>query len=133
MERHVKNYLKAFGFSGIEFIPCESCGNSAVDIHHIHPRSFFGSKRKDSCSYLDMEVLGFQEEKGKDMTPEEYIAKKHETSVSNILNDGGRYVLNAHEVRSLMVEYAEDYHKAKMKQLEDFTESNKSAWRPTNK
>ncbi len=53
MERHVKNYLEAFGFSGMEFIPCEVCGSSAVDIHHVEPRSSFGSKRKDEQDRVD--------------------------------------------------------------------------------
>lgn len=47
MQKHIKNYLNHHGYSGFEFIPCEVCGGKAVDIHHIIPRSKFGSKRKD--------------------------------------------------------------------------------------
>lgn len=46
MQKHVKNYISHFGYD-TENIPCESCGGVAVDIHHITPRSKFGSKRKD--------------------------------------------------------------------------------------
>jgi 5-methylcytosine-specific restriction endonuclease McrA len=46
MERHVKNYLQAFGYDESDTILCESCGNKAVDIHHVESRSSFGSKRK---------------------------------------------------------------------------------------
>jgi len=46
MQNHTKVYLEHFGYSGYEFIPCEVCGNKAVDIHHIMPRSKFGSKTK---------------------------------------------------------------------------------------
>jgi len=46
MQKHVENYLTHFGYSGYEFIQCEHCGGKAVDIHHIEPRSKFGSKRK---------------------------------------------------------------------------------------
>ncbi len=53
MERHVKNYLEAFGFSGMEFIPCESCGSASNEIHHIQPRSSFGSTRKDEQDKVD--------------------------------------------------------------------------------
>ena len=53
MERHVKNYLDAFGFSGMEFMPCEVCGASAVDIHHVEPRRNFGSKRKVEQDKVD--------------------------------------------------------------------------------
>ena len=42
MKKHVKIYLKHFGYiTGFyncnmdEFVPCEHCGNKAVDIHHI--------------------------------------------------------------------------------------------------
>lgn len=48
MEKHVHNYFAAFGFDGFEFIPCEVCGAKAYDIHHVTPRSHFGSKNKDA-------------------------------------------------------------------------------------
>lgn len=47
MQKHIENYLEASGYSGYEFIQCEHCGGQAVEIHHIEPRSHFGSKRKD--------------------------------------------------------------------------------------
>lgn len=43
---HVRNYFKAFGYDESSSIPCEVCNIKAVDIHHIEPRSSFGSKRK---------------------------------------------------------------------------------------
>lgn len=46
MQKHTKVYFAAMGYSPTEFIPCEMCGCSAVDIHHIEPRSRFGSKTK---------------------------------------------------------------------------------------
>ncbi len=47
MQKHTKVYLQYFNFTPEDFIPCELCGSKAVDIHHIVPRSKFGSKRKD--------------------------------------------------------------------------------------
>lgn len=47
MRNHTKVYLRAFGFTTADFIPCEVCGLKAVDIHHIHPRGMGGSKSKD--------------------------------------------------------------------------------------
>ena len=47
MQKHIKNYLDANGFTGYEFIPCEVCGCKSVDIHHIEPRSKFGKNKKD--------------------------------------------------------------------------------------
>ena len=47
MQNHVKNYFKAFGYDESSFIPCELCGAKAIDIHHVRPRSSFGSKIKE--------------------------------------------------------------------------------------
>jgi len=46
MQPHVKNYMEHHRYSPGDFIPCVVCGCVAVDIHHIIPRSKFGSKRK---------------------------------------------------------------------------------------
>ena len=49
MQKHIKTYLDHFGFRIQEDCFCEipKCGVPAQDIHHIIPRSKFGSKRKD--------------------------------------------------------------------------------------
>lgn len=39
--------MKHFGYTESDFIACELCGMGAVDIHHVEPRSKFGSKKKD--------------------------------------------------------------------------------------
>lgn len=46
MQNHVKVYLEYFGYSGYEWMQCECCGGTAVDIHHIEPRSKFGKTTK---------------------------------------------------------------------------------------
>lgn len=46
MEKHVKNYLQAFGYDKSDTILCELCGLVGSQIHHIEPRSSFGSSRK---------------------------------------------------------------------------------------
>jgi cytochrome c553 len=43
---HVANYFQAFGYDKSSFIPCEWCGAKSVEIHHVEPRSKFGSKNK---------------------------------------------------------------------------------------
>ena len=43
MKLYTKIYLDYFGYTTADFVPCECCGNKAVDIHHIEARS----KRKD--------------------------------------------------------------------------------------
>ncbi|MFW5889295.1 MAG: HNH endonuclease [Nanoarchaeota archaeon] len=52
MKKHTKIYLKYFGYGEQDFIPCEICGNKAVDIHHIERRGMGGSKLKDVISNL---------------------------------------------------------------------------------
>ena len=46
MQPHVINYHKALGIDLGTWIACEVCGTTSVEIHHIIPRSKFGSKRK---------------------------------------------------------------------------------------
>lgn len=46
MQQHTKVYYTFFGYDECDFVPCEVCGNKAVDIHHIKPKSSFGSKLK---------------------------------------------------------------------------------------
>lgn len=53
MQKHTEVYLEYFGFSGYEWIPCECCGGTAVDIHHIIPRSRFGNKTKDKQDAIE--------------------------------------------------------------------------------
>lgn len=52
MKKHTKVYLSYFGYGLDDFIPCELCGNRAVDIHHINARGMGGSKDKDSIDNL---------------------------------------------------------------------------------
>jgi 5-methylcytosine-specific restriction endonuclease McrA len=46
MQPHIVNYHKALGIDLGTWIACEVCNATSVDIHHIIPRSKFGSKRK---------------------------------------------------------------------------------------
>jgi len=46
VQNHTSVYLEYFGYSGYEWCQCEVCGGTLIDIHHIIPRSKFGSKRK---------------------------------------------------------------------------------------
>lgn len=47
MKNHTKIYLKAFGYSGEDFIPSEISGNRAVDIHHIECKGSGGNPLGD--------------------------------------------------------------------------------------
>jgi hypothetical protein len=52
MKKHTKIYLDYFGYTTADFIPCEICGNRAVDIHHIEARGMGGSKQSDYIENL---------------------------------------------------------------------------------
>jgi hypothetical protein len=47
MMPHVRNYYKHFGYDESDHLACELCGLPANDLHHVEPRSSFGSTRKD--------------------------------------------------------------------------------------
>ncbi len=52
MKKHTKIYLKGMGYHETDWIPCELCPKTAVDIHHIEPRGMGGSKSKDVIENL---------------------------------------------------------------------------------
>jgi 5-methylcytosine-specific restriction endonuclease McrA len=52
MKKHVKTYLDYFGYDQTSWIPCEMCGQTANDIHHIEARGMGGSKTKDTIENL---------------------------------------------------------------------------------
>lgn len=47
MKKHVKLYHEHFMIDPGDWIGCEVCDRTAVDIHHIEPRGMGGSKEKD--------------------------------------------------------------------------------------
>jgi 5-methylcytosine-specific restriction endonuclease McrA len=52
MKNHTKIYLKEMNYHETDWIPCEMCGQTAVDIHHIDSRGMGGSKEKDFIENL---------------------------------------------------------------------------------
>jgi hypothetical protein len=52
MQKHTKIYMDFFDYVIDDFIPCEVCGQRAVDVHHIYPRGIGGSKTKDYIENL---------------------------------------------------------------------------------
>ena len=57
MKAHTKIYFKFFGFTGEDFIPCECCGNKAVDIHHIDARGMGGDPTKSKDVIENLQAL----------------------------------------------------------------------------
>lgn len=47
MKKHTKIYFDYFNYDISDFVPCETCGSKAVDIHHIDARGMGGSEKDD--------------------------------------------------------------------------------------
>tara|TARA_B100000795_G_scaffold244931_1_gene209750 strand:+ start:302 stop:625 length:324 start_codon:yes stop_codon:yes gene_type:complete len=52
MKNHTKVYHEAFCIEPGEWIGCEVCDRTAVDIHHIHARGMGGNKEADTPENL---------------------------------------------------------------------------------
>jgi len=52
MKKHVKNYLKHYGYGEQDIILCEECGDVAVDIHHKVFKSNGGSDEVENLTAL---------------------------------------------------------------------------------
>ena len=51
MIKYKANYCKFFGYDESSWISCEGCeGGTAVEIHHIKPRSLMGSDEADNLA-----------------------------------------------------------------------------------
>ena len=52
MKKHTKIYMDFHDYCKDDFIPCEACGTTAVDIHHIQARGL-GGDRKGTKNRID--------------------------------------------------------------------------------
>ena len=52
MKKHVKIYMNYHNYDILDWIACEHCGTTAVDIHHLSGRGIGGSKNKDFIENL---------------------------------------------------------------------------------
>lgn len=86
MKRHVKTYLRFFGYGEEDFIPCEVCGAKAVDIHHIDCRGMGGSKEKDDVENLMALCRKCHVEYGDKKQHIKFLKEKHNTRLGNNQN-----------------------------------------------
>ena len=77
MKKHTKLYLDYFGYGIEDFIPCESCGSKAVDIHHIEARGMGGDKKADNINNLMALCRQCHVVMGDTKTHMEYLKSKH--------------------------------------------------------
>lgn len=52
LQNHIKTYFEYHGFTHQGEVMCQVCNAPAHDIHHIVPRSKFGSKRKHEQDHI---------------------------------------------------------------------------------
>jgi|TARA_E500000305_G_scaffold110691_2_gene119565 5-methylcytosine-specific restriction endonuclease McrA len=52
MKKHTKIYMNYHNYDISDWIACEHCGTTAVDIHHLTGRGIGGSKNKDFIENL---------------------------------------------------------------------------------
>ena len=52
MKKHTKIYMDYHNYDIPDWIACEHCGTTAVDIHHLEGRKMGGSKNKDFIENL---------------------------------------------------------------------------------
>jgi hypothetical protein len=83
MKKHTKVYMSYFKYDVGDFIPCEVCGTTAVDIHHINCRGMGGSQIKDIISNLMALCRKCHLEYGDKKQHLEYLTKIHADKVSS--------------------------------------------------
>jgi 5-methylcytosine-specific restriction endonuclease McrA len=88
MKNHIKVYLNHFDYKAERFediyIPCEICGGSAVDIHHIEPRQRGGSKKKDYVENLMALCRNCHNMAEAKRYTKEYLKAKHQSNLDFI-------------------------------------------------
>jgi 5-methylcytosine-specific restriction endonuclease McrA len=82
MKNHTKIYLKHFGYGIEDFIPCESCGAKAVDIHHIEARGMGGDKKADDIKNLMALCRQCHLVMGDTKTHMDYLKTKHKEKLN---------------------------------------------------
>ena len=82
MKNHTKVYLNYFGYTGEDFIPCETCGARAVDIHHIEARGMGGTKKGDTIENLMALCREHHLEYGDKKQYMEFLKTKHKDKLN---------------------------------------------------
>jgi len=84
MKKHTKVYFKYFGYDISDFIPCEICGQKAVDIHHIDARGMGGSKSKDEINNLMALCRKHHDFYGDKRKYKEYLKRIHHEHIISV-------------------------------------------------
>lgn len=81
MKQHTKIYLESFGYDVSDWIPCEVCGATAVDIHHIESRGMGGGQQKNTMANLMALCRGCHIKYGDKKQHVEFLKAKHNETI----------------------------------------------------
>jgi 5-methylcytosine-specific restriction endonuclease McrA len=85
MKPHTKMYLNHFGYDISDFIPCEVCGKTAIDIHHIEARGIGGSKEADNIENLMALCREDHLKYGDKKQHKEFLKEKHQEKLKQTI------------------------------------------------
>jgi hypothetical protein len=88
MKKYTKQYFSYFGYALDDFLPCEVCGNKAVDLHHIDCKGMGGSTTKDKIENIMAVCRQCHLEYGDKKEHMEFLKEKH----LNFINDNGKRI-----------------------------------------
>lgn len=77
MKKHTLTYFSHFGYDISDFIPCEVCGKTAVDIHHIECRGMGGTTEPDTIENLQALCRECHAKFGDQKRYKEFLKTKH--------------------------------------------------------
>jgi len=81
LKKYKKVYIDYFGYDVGDFIGCEICHTTSVDIHHIEPKGMGGSKTKD---YIENLIAVCRDCHNKCHDSKEFNNKAKEIHLSNL-------------------------------------------------
>jgi predicted restriction endonuclease len=79
------HYLNHFGYDISDFIPCEVCGKTAIDIHHIEARGIGGSKEADNIENLMALCREDHLKYGDKKQYKEFLKEKHQEKLKQTI------------------------------------------------
>ena len=84
MKRHTRTYFDYFGYDVSSFIPCEVCGDKAVDLHHIERKGMGGnpSGDKDHISNIIALCRKHHEQMGDKKQYKDYLREVHQCTMN---------------------------------------------------
>jgi 5-methylcytosine-specific restriction endonuclease McrA len=85
MKPYVKIYMNHFGYDISSFIPCEVCGKTAVDIHHVEARGIGGSKEADNIENLMALCREDHVKFGDKKQYKEFLKEKHQEKLKQTI------------------------------------------------